>query len=109
MVIGSGPSPLDLVAEAVRRRRFTFEPHGVERLMERGITVADIVEAVGADAPEVIHSYPGTPQGTQLLILGIAMNNRPLHVLVVQSGPSVKTCYEPDLGQWYPGFRKRRA
>ena len=47
-MVGRGsPSPLELVSGAIRRRDFTFEPHAVERLMERGITVEEIVEAVG--------------------------------------------------------------
>ena len=78
-------------------------------MFERSISVADVQQIV--QSGKVIEDYPEDTPYPSCLILGI-IRGRPLHVVVGMDRDSsraiVVTVYEPDPGQWEPGFERRR-
>ena len=89
--------------------RLEFRLHAVGRMFERSISVADVQQIV--QSGKVIEDYPEDTPYPSCLILGI-IRGRPLHVVVGMDRDSsraiVVTVYEPDPGQWEPGFERRR-
>ena len=89
--------------------RLVFRVHAIERMFERQIDVADVREILTNG--ESIESYPEDTPYPSRLVLGWC-RGRPLHVVVADNAEEretiVITVYEPDLGQWEPGFRRRR-
>jgi hypothetical protein len=78
-------------------------------MFERQVTVADIRQIV--ETGETIENRPNDLPYPSRLVLGSA-HGRPLHIVVAeqtdQDTTIIVTVYEPDLGNWHPGFRKRR-
>ncbi|MEZ5860548.1 MAG: DUF4258 domain-containing protein [Geminicoccaceae bacterium] len=91
------------------RPQLVFRSHAVRRMFERQVTVADIRQIV--ETGETIENRPNDPPYPSRLVLGSA-HGRPLHIVVAeqtdQDTTIIVTVYEPDLGNWHPGFRKRR-
>ena len=94
---------------AFREGEFLDTVHSVGRRITRGITVDDIIEAVGYDQPEIIEEYPSDPRGPSCLVVGVA-RSQILHVLCTLSEPTkIITCYHPNPAEWTQGFRSRRV
>ncbi|MBW3569906.1 MAG: DUF4258 domain-containing protein [Gemmatimonadetes bacterium] len=88
--------------------RFEFSQHAVDQSITRGISVAEIRQAVAAG--EVIEDYPEDKYGPSCLVFGTTEAGRPLHVQCsYPSRPILKiiTLYEPDPDLWIQ-FRQRR-
>ncbi|MBI2346018.1 MAG: DUF4258 domain-containing protein [Deltaproteobacteria bacterium] len=93
----------------MNQSQLVFRLHAIQRMVERGITKADIRQVL--ETGEVIESYPDDKPYPSRLILGW-MASRPLHVVVAEFVGTkdliVVTVYEPDLVRWQPGFKQRR-
>ena len=90
------------------RLYYTFHSNVVMR--QRRITRREAF--LVADTGEVIETYPARGASLPCELLLAWVDTRPLHVVL---GYNVRTdsylvisAYEPDLSEWYPGFRERR-
>jgi hypothetical protein len=78
-------------------------------MFERGMSREEVRQVL--EAGQIIERYPDdVPYGSRL-VLGWA-GGRPIHVVAADNFEAhetiVITVYEPDPGQWEPGFRQRR-
>jgi hypothetical protein len=85
-----------------------YPPYVLKRMIERGITVAD-VRAVLENGELIEEYHADSPP--RYLMLGWS-GNRPMHVVgeddPVAGETTVVTAYEPDIKRWKAGFRERR-
>ena len=89
--------------------KVTFRVHAVRRMFERGISEADVHEALSAG--EEIAVYPDDlPYPSRLLLRW--RGGRPLHLVVAYNARDdeniIITVYEPDPAQWDDGFKRRK-
>jgi len=103
-------SDFDLVTlrHAVEARRVQWHQHALERMLERDISLHEVLDAITNG--EVIDLYPADRPHASALIL--YFNVEPLHV-VASLDPSdhvchVITAYRPDTEHFEPDFRTRR-
>ena len=96
--------------DAVRTSGVEWQRHALERMVERSIRRADVLEVVRSGEP--IEIYPADSPFPSALILGW-IGTRPLHVVAAfdpeRDRVFVITAYEPDLQHFEPGFRVRRT
>lgn len=81
--------------------------HAAERMVERTITLTEILEAM--QTAECIEVYPTDKYGASMLILGYTSQQRPLHLHVsafVRERIKLITVYEPNTEEWID-FRTR--
>lgn len=102
---------MDLISE-IREKiadgRFEYSKHATTQSIVRGISVAELREAIAA--ADVIEDYPEDKYGPSCLVFGRTRDGRPLHIQCsYPSRPIVKiiTLYEPDPELWID-FRQRR-
>ena len=84
--------------------------HADSRMDERNINLTELIRV--ADRGETIETYPARESSLPCeLVLGW-IDGRPIHVLLGYNSDEreyrVITLYEPDLANWYLGFRRRR-
>lgn len=82
--------------------------HARQRLIERGITVNDIVRCI--DTGEIIKQYEDDKPFPSCLILGMAVNNSYIHVVVSCDSEWIYliTAYYPDSNIWEADFKTRK-
>ena len=93
---------LDDIRRKVAQRQYEFSKHAVDQSIVRGISVAEVEEAISGSS-EVIEDYPDDKYGPSCLILGFTIAGRPLHLQCsYPSRPLIKiiTLYEPDQNTW---------
>ena len=94
---------------SVRFERLVFRLHALLRMRKRGMTVAEVVEAL--EEAEVIEEYPSDSPLPSKLLLGHA-RGRALHVVLAEAQEGevgvVITVYEPDPARWDDELRRRR-
>jgi hypothetical protein len=92
----------------IQEGRFELSQHATSQAILRGISIAEMREAVARG--EVIEDYPADKYGPSCLLFGTTAAARPLHVQCsYPSRPTLKiiTVYEPDPQLWIE-FRQRR-
>lgn len=97
-----GMALIDEIRRKIATRQYEFSKHAVDQTIIRGITVAELEQAISSRS-EVIEDYPEDKYGPSCLILGVTVDGRPLHVQCsYPSRPMVKivTVYEPDPSLW---------
>lgn len=82
--------------------------HARQRLIERGITVNDIVKCISTG--EIIKQYEDDKPFPSCLILGMAVNNSYIHVVVSHDEEWIYliTAYYPDRDLWESDFKTRK-
>lgn len=90
--------------------RILFSRHAVQRMFERDIPQAAIVDTLRTGA--LVETYPDDHPYPSCLLLGWH-DGRPLHVVAARE-PATRTCivittYIPDPALWDDGFRSRRT
>ena len=93
---------LDDIREKIAARQYEFSKHAVDQTIIRGISVAELEQAISTRS-EVIEDYPEDKYGPSCLILGFTSAGRPLHVhcsYPIRPLMKVVTVYEPDLDLW---------
>ena len=98
------------IAAKIVNRHYEFSKHAVDQSIIRGISVAELEEALTENAV-VIEDYPNDKYGPSCLIVGYTAKGRPLHIQCsYPSRPVVKiiTLYQPDPALWI-NFRIRRT
>ncbi|MEI6210223.1 MAG: DUF4258 domain-containing protein [bacterium] len=100
---------LDDIKRKIAARQYEFSKHAMDQAIIRGISVAELEDAV-VNRSAVIADYPEDKYGPSCLILGFTVTGRPLHVQSsYPSRPLIKivTVYEPDPAFW-TDFRIRK-
>jgi Domain of unknown function (DUF4258) len=83
------------------REEIEFSDHATKQMRSRGISIEELFEAI-LNA-ECIETYPEDKYGASVLLLGLTIAARPLHVLVSAfERPLCKviTAYQPDSQEW---------
>ena len=108
LIYGMG-SALDLktLRKDVKGRQIEWKRHVLERLIERGVSRAQVLEVI--EKGEIIEEYDDDKPFPSALILGF-VGKRPLHVVVaLNTGTAfVITVYEPQSNLFGPDFRDRK-
>jgi len=90
-------------------RNISFTAHAFRRLVQRGISPADVVSVVRHG--EIVESYPEDVPRPSFLLLGHP-SGKALHVLVSRDDGSgrcyIVTVHQPDPKLWRATFRKRQ-
>jgi len=105
-----GMAILDDIKRKIATRQYEYSKHAVDQAIMRGISVAELEEAL-LNRSAVIEDYPEDKYGPTCLILGFTVAGRPLHVQCsYPSRPLIKiiTVYEPDQDIWMD-FRIRKT
>jgi len=82
--------------------------HGRRRMSERGILLADVMNAV--DHGEIIEIYPDDYPFPSCLVLGITVREHYLHAVVSLNEGRIYliTAYFPSPDEWEPDMKTRR-
>ncbi|NOX87525.1 MAG: DUF4258 domain-containing protein [Calditrichaeota bacterium] len=100
---------LSIIKEYSSEDRIRFKKHAFIRSIERNIAINEIEQAL--KNCKIIESYPEDKPLTSYLLLGFALNKRPLHVLIavddIERYIWIITVYEPDKNKWDKTFTKR--
>ena len=87
----------------------TFRIHAIQRMFERQISARDVLRVL--QTGETIEEHADDIPYPNRLMLGWR-GNRPLHVVAVENASDDETIlitvYQPDPGQWKPGFKRRK-
>lgn len=85
-----------------------YPPYVLKRMIERGITVADVRYVI--ENGELLEEYK-SDSPPRYLMLGWS-GKKPIHVVgeddPVADETTIVTAYEPDIKRWKAGFRERR-
>jgi hypothetical protein len=103
-------SLLDDIQGKIAGRRYEISKHAVDQTIIRGISVAELEQAI-SNRSEIVEDYPEDKYGPSCLILGFTTAGRALHVQCsYPMRPFVKiiTVYEPDPVLWVD-FRIRKT
>ncbi len=91
--------------------RLVFRVHAIQRMFKRGISEEEVKGVVARG--ETIETYPDDrPLPSRLIILGWS-GPRPIHVVAADNvevqETIIITVYQPDVGEWEQGFKRRRT
>ena len=101
-------SDLSALREATRDRRVLWHLHSLERMLERGISRTEVLQAVSDG--EVVEEYPEDRPFPSYLFMNV--DQQPLHV-VAATDPSAQVChiitvYRPDTEHFGDDLKTRR-
>ena len=103
------PLNLDEVRILVRQRKILWKRHALERMLERGLSRAVIMQVIINS--ELIEDYTEDRPMSSGLLFGWD-NDRPVHVVVALDGEddyvAIFTAYEPTLEHFEADFKTRR-
>lgn len=91
-----------------RPEQIAITEHARRRLIERGISVNDIIRCIGTG--EIIKQYEDDKPFPSCLILGAAIDGEYIHVVVSHDSEWIYliTAYHPDPDVWEPDFKTRK-
>lgn len=91
-----------------RPEQIAVTEHARQRLAERGITIADIIHCIASG--EIIQQYENDKPFPSCLLLGMAVEDRYLHVVVSHDAEFIYliTAYYPDKEAWESDFKTRK-
>lgn len=83
--------------------------HAKERLLERNITIADIINGIATG--EIIKQYEDDKPLPSCLILGSSVKNMYIHIVVSHDDEYIYliTAYFPDSEKWENDFKTRKG
>ncbi len=95
---------------SLRTDRYSWQQHVLLRMAERGISQAEALQILLKG--ECIEEYAADRPFPSALFIGERRNGQPLHVVAAfdshKNWVFIITAYEPNLGHFQEGFRKRR-
>jgi len=104
------PLNIEQCRSAITVGRFEWRRHALQRLAERGIRQAIVLDALHSG--DVIEDYPDDRPYPSALVFG-QMGRQPIHVVVAFDAELnwayIITAYEPDTGHFEQDFRTRRS
>lgn len=88
--------------------RITITEHARRRLVERGISVNDIIRCI--DTGEIIKQYEDDKPFPSCLVLGAAIDGSYVHVVVSHDSEWIYliTAYRPDTDVWEADLKTRK-
>jgi hypothetical protein len=90
-------------------RPIIFRIHAIQRMFERRVSIDKVRQVL--ESGEMIEDYSDEMPFPGGLMSG-KRGERPLHIVMAENTRAdelvVITVYEPDPGQWKPGFRNRK-
>lgn len=91
-----------------RPENILITEHARRRLIERNITIQDIIKCIGMG--QIIKQYEDDRPFPSCLILGMSINNNYLHTVVSMNDNYIYlvTAYYPDAEQWQLDFKTRK-
>lgn len=91
-----------------RPEQIAITEHARRRLVERGISVNDIIRCI--ETGEIIKQYEDDKPFPSCLILGASVGGEHIHVVVSHDSEWIYliTAYRPDPGVWEPDFKTRK-
>jgi len=91
-----------------KAERIAITEHARCRLVERGISVNDIIRCI--DTGEIIKQYEDDKPFPSCLILGAAIDGEYIHVVASHDSEWIYliTAYHPDADVWEPDFKTRK-
>lgn len=91
-----------------KAEHYAITEHARIRLVEREITIDDIISGVANG--EIIEQYENDKPLPSCLILGFALNEKYIHIVVSHDDEFIYliTAYFPDEQQWTNDFKTRR-
>ena len=91
-----------------KAEQIAITEHARRRLVERGITVNDIIRCI--DTGEIIKQYEDDKPFPSCLILGTDVVGRYVHVVVSHDSEWIYliTAYHPDTNVWESDFKTRK-
>jgi hypothetical protein len=98
------PASLEAVLKRIRdhvsTRNFRITRHAQERMMEEGVTLSEVEEAVAS--AELLENYPHHRRGACCLLAGLTSARRPIHIVCTTAQPRsiIITVYEPKPPKW---------
>jgi hypothetical protein len=95
-------NPIPKIQTAKHSGRLQFSDHALSRMIERGISVQRVEEALDCSSVDIIENYyPSSGRTTTAcLILGVDGSGTYLHVVVAYPIVEVFTSYEPLPPYW---------
>ena len=95
--------------QLVERGNLLWQKHCLERMQEREISTADVMNALATG--EVIEEYPTDYPHPSCLIMGAALDELPLHVVAGTDGAKVYliTVYVPNTVVFEEDLKTRRG
>lgn len=100
---------IEILRRMNKPENIAITKHARERLVERNITVDDIVK--GIEMGEIIKQYEDDKPIPSCLILGYSVNNNNIHIVVSHDEKNIYliTAYYPDPEQWEDDFKTRKG
>lgn len=92
-----------------RLSQIALTAHSQQRLVERGISVNDIVKCI--ETGEIIAQYEDDKPFPSCLILGSSLTRKPLHIVVSNDSEFIYliTAYYPSPERWEADFKTRKG
>ena len=91
-----------------KAERIAITEHARRRLIERGISVDDIIRCIGTG--KIIRQYEDDKPFPSCLILGTSVDGEYIHIVASHDSEWLYliTAYHPDAGAWEPDFITRK-
>ena len=109
--LGSDKLAIDIEQLKVlnKAEQIAITEHGRQRLVERAITVSDIVHCIATG--EIIKQYEDDKPFPSCLILGKTLNDEYIHTVVSHDDTWIYliTAYRPDSNIWESGFKVKKG
>lgn len=100
---------LELVRQSAAKK-LLFLPHAIRQMSrpDRLITSAEVCHCI--EVGDLIEDYPDDPRGHSCLLLGVGMDDRPIHVVCAPKDDylAIITAYLPDQEAWEADYKTRR-
>ena len=99
---------IDILREMCYTGSIKWTTHILARLQERGIFPSDVKQCINTG--RIIERYPDDFPFPSCLVLGCAVNGKPLHVVIgIGEGRLwLVTAYYPDPAKWEDNFSVRK-
>jgi len=97
------------IVHQLRLGQFDFSEHAFRRVVERNISLDEIVEA--AENVRIIEYYPEDKYAASYLLLGFTHASRPIHIQVStidSDNVRIITIYEPDQKEWIDSSQRKK-
>ncbi len=94
-------NPIPGILNAKHNGRLLYHSYALKRIIERGLELVHIQQALNCSEVEILENYPqvGRPS-PECLILGMDETGKAIHILVAYPLAEVITTYEPTLPKW---------
>lgn len=100
---------IETIRKAILSDQYEISQHAERERRNDNLSIADLENAILTG--EIIEQYPEDPRGSSFLVLGYAMDGRPVHIVVgilPQNWMRFITVYVPDPNKWESDWKTRK-